>query len=90
MNHTNSTLVVVAIAVNMVVAGTAILALSSDPEHLAFAKGVKVGSTKNKCVVTADNSQHIAYGAGATGNTASNTATNTQSQTCNVGSTGAG
>jgi CBS domain containing-hemolysin-like protein len=94
MNHTNSTLVIVAIAASMVVAATT-LALGSISEHLAYAKSkhspkVKVGNTKNKCVTNADNSQHIAFGAGAIGNTASNIATNIQTQTCNVGSTGAG
>ena len=92
MNHTNSTLVIVAIAASMVVAATT-LALGSISEHLAYAKSkhsVKVGNTKNKCIAHADNSQHIAIGAGAIGNTASNIATNIQTQTCNVGSTGAG
>lgn len=96
MNHTKSTLIIAAIAVSMVLAATT-LALSSTSEHLAYAKSkhsakvkVKVGNTKNKCVTNADNSQHIAFGAGAIGNTASNIATNIQTQTCNVGSTGAG
>jgi hypothetical protein len=94
MNHTTSTLVIAAIAAGMVAAATT-LALGSSSEHLAYAKTkhspkVKVGDTKNKCITHADNSQHIAFSPGAIGNAASNVATNIQTQTCNVGSTGAG
>ena len=97
MNHTNSTLVIVAIAASMVVAATT-LALGSISEHLAYAKGtaikagggVKVGGTSNKCKQDADNSQHIAFGAGSTANAAANAPVNVQTQDCNAGSTGSG
>jgi hypothetical protein len=43
-----------------------------------------------KCIEAADNSQHAAFGAGSTTDTATNTPTNNQTQTCNSGSTGDG
>jgi hypothetical protein len=91
MNHTRSTLVVIALTIGMITA-TVVIAVGASTEHYAFAKGkaVKAGNTKNKCAEAADNSQHITLGANAVGNSATNLATNIQTQVCNAGSTSAG
>jgi hypothetical protein len=96
MNHTKSTLVIVAIAVGMVAA--AALTISSNLGQLAFAKGtaikagggLKVSGTSNSCKEDADNSQHVAFGAGSVGDAAVNIPINAQVQDCNAGSTGSG
>ncbi len=96
MNHTKSTLIIAAIAVSMVTA--AALTISSNPLQLAFAKGtaikagggLKVGGTSNNCKEDADNSQHVAFGAGSVGDAAVNIPINVQAQGCNAGSTGSG
>src|SRR5919108_707622 len=47
--------------------------------------GTSVGETESKSVQKADLSQNVAFGPGATGNTADSTPTNTQTQTTNTG-----
>src|SRR5919202_6456464 len=96
MNHTTSTLVIAAIAAGMVAA--AVLTVSSNLVQLAFAKGtaikagggLKVSGTSNSCKEDADNSQHVAFGAGSVGDAAVNVPVNVQAQDCNAGSTGSG
>jgi hypothetical protein len=96
MNHTTSTLVIAAIAAGMVAA--AVLTVSSNLVQLAFAKGtaikagggLKVSGTSNSCKEDADNSQHVAFGAGSVGDAAVNIPVNVQAQDCNAGSTGSG
>ena len=97
MNHTRSTLVVIALAIGMITA-TVVIAVGASTEHYAFAKGkavkagggLVVGGTKNNCKEDQDQSQHIAFGAGAIGNLAANIPIGLQLQVCNAGSTGAG
>jgi hypothetical protein len=99
MNHTTLGLAAVFIAAALVI-GT--FAVATTP---AFAGGrgknslkvgdpgrnsLKVGDTRNICIEAADNAQHAAFGSGSTADLATNAPINTQSQTCNVGSTGAG
>jgi hypothetical protein len=73
MNNRKIALVaVLAIAAVMIAAATVL------PTHNALA---------SKCKQKANNSQHAAFGAGSSGNTATSTPTNTQTQTCNIGST---
>jgi hypothetical protein len=77
---------------------TAALTISSNIAQLAFAKGtaikagggLKVSGTSNSCKEDADNSQHVAFGAGSIANAAVNTPVNVQAQDCNAGSTGSG
>lgn len=96
MNHTKSTLVIVAIAASMIAA--AALTISSNLAQFAFAKGtaikagggLKVSGTSNSCKEDADNSQHVAFGAGSVGDAAVNIPINVQAQDCNAGSTGSG
>ena len=88
MNHTTLGLVAVFVAAALVI-GTV---TATTPAYAGGKgkSGVKVGDTKNKCVTEADNSQHVAFGAGAIGNAAANIPVNVQTQLCNAGSTGAG
>jgi hypothetical protein len=84
MNHTTLGIVAVLVAAALVVGTFA----ATTP---AFAKSkVKVGDTNNKCITAADNSQHVAFGAGSIANAAINLPINVQAQICNAGSTGAG
>ncbi|HJT46558.1 MAG TPA: hypothetical protein VJ729_00130 [Nitrososphaeraceae archaeon] len=96
MNHTTLALAIVVAITAAMIAGT--ITATTTP---AFAWGkykhkhkdnynVKVGSTKNKCVEAADNSQHVAFGAGSIADAAVNLPVNVQAQICNAGSTGAG
>jgi hypothetical protein len=86
MNHTTLGIVAVFVAAALVI-GTFAATTSATP---AFASKVKVGSTKNKCKERSDQSQHIAFGAGAIGNLAANAPIGVQLQACNAGSTGTG
>lgn len=98
MNHTTLALAIVVAITAAMIAGT--ITATTTP---AFAWGkykhkdkhkdnynVKVGSTKNKCTEAADNSQHVAFGAGSIADAAVNLPVNVQAQICNAGSTGAG
>ena len=96
MNHTTLGIVAVIVAAALI-AGT----ITATTPAFAWGKHkykhkhtdsykVKVGDTKNKCVEAADNSQHVAFGAGSIADAAVNLPTNVQVQLCNTGSTGAG
>ena len=79
----------------LAIAAVMIAATTIIPTHDAFAKkkkgwykkysDVKVGETESESVQAADLSQNVAFGPGATGNTATSTPTNTQDQTTNTG-----
>jgi hypothetical protein len=76
----------------------AVFTISGNLAQLAFAHGtaikagggLKVSGTSNSCKENADNSQHVAFGAGSVGDAAVNVPINVQAQDCNVGSTGTG
>jgi hypothetical protein len=84
MNHATLGLAAVFIAAALVIGTVS----ATTP---AFAKSkVKVGDTKNKCVVAAHNGQDIRTSDINIANAFANAAVNVQTQLCNVGSTGAG
>ena len=89
MNHTTLGIVAVLVAAALVV-GTFAATTPAFAKSKGSGTKVKVGDTKNKCIEHADNSQHVAFGAGSIANAAVNVPLNVQAQICNVGSTGAG
>jgi hypothetical protein len=89
MNHTTLGIVAVLVAAALVV-GSFAATIPAFAKSKGSGTKVKVGDTKNKCIERADNSQHVAFGAGSVGDAAVNIPINVQAQGCNAGSTGSG
>jgi hypothetical protein len=92
MNTTKLSLVsIVAIGAFMIAAATLVPGNNNAmAHHKNNHKFISIGNTRTTAIQAADNSQHVSFGAGSTGNTATNSPVNVQSQSVNSGSSFAG
>jgi hypothetical protein len=94
MNNTKvSLLSVAAISMFMIAAATMAAAVPGNnamAHHKNNHKFISIGNTRTTAIQAADNSQHVSFGAGSVGNTATNSPVNVQSQSVNSGSSFAG